>query len=204
MTRLSRFFAVATFAAALIAPAKATPYPMQYDFVGEVVGGPLAWQGHSFHGYFRYDAGTAPSAPGVWSLPDAVYHVVFPSMIIDTTQVTATVSAGGEAITFEAQMNPAELPFPNDYGGTLDMRFETYHDNYFSLWHLPTSVPPGDKSLWLDVPLPNGSEFGVTTDTAFGVSLVPEPATVALFMTGLMGLGLRRRSNAKMPARPSA
>ncbi len=193
MTWLSRLLAVAAVVApaALIAPANATPYMMQYNLTGTVVTGPASWQEKPLSGYFRYNSNTAPTSPGTWFLPTATFHVDFPGGYTLNTAggVRAQVSPTGEAITFEAQLIPSDLPVPNCCGGALDMFFESYVDGTFSASTLPTTVPPGDKSLWI-----TSDSFHLGTDTAFGVT-VPEPATVAFFLAGLMALGwgMRRR-----------
>jgi hypothetical protein len=199
MTWLSRLFAFAAAAAAL-APANATPYPVQYDFWGIVVNGNSPWapQNSKFTGYFRFDAATAPTSPGVWNLPTAVFHVQYAGMTLDTMGATAQSPNNHEAITFEAWVPPSELPFPVTYDAFLDMQFETYQDNYFT--RLPTTVTPNDHSLFFFV---DGNLFA-GTDTAFNPS-VPEPATAAFFLAGLMGLawGMRRRSSPNASRRVS-
>ncbi len=190
MTLLSRLFALAALVA--LVPAHATPYPMQYNFTGMVVQGTAPWApANTFlSGYFRFDAATPPSSAGVWNLPTAVFHVQYADLTIDTVGASAQVSPTGEAIRFDAFVPPTEFPF-SVFGGTLEMQFETFTDNYFSLSKLPTTVPPNDHSLILW----NDGNLFAGTDTDFSPT-VPEPATAAFFLAGLIGLGARRKRRA--------
>ncbi len=195
MNRLSRLLISLAFAALI--PAHATPF--QYDFTGMVVAGSATVPSNTLlSGYFRFDAATAPTSPGVWDLPGAVFHVQYSTLTIDTVGATAHLWPNRDGITFEANVPSGEFPFPNS-GGVLDMQFFTFIDNYFSTSQLPTNIPPNDKSLilWAD------GKLVASTDTNFGVTIhTPEPATKAIVLAVLAGLawGQRRRLRAKAPA----
>jgi hypothetical protein len=190
MTWLSRLLAAAAVAA-IVAPAQAAPYIVQYNFWGMVVNGDEPWapQDSKFTGYFRYDASTAPTSPGEWDLPTGVFHVDFAHLTIDTVGITAESLYNHEAINFDSWVSPSELPVPVTESAFLRVRFETYQDDYFT--KLPTTVTPGDHSLFLYI----DNDLIIGTDTTLNPS-IPEPATAALVLAGLMGLGwgLRRRS----------
>ncbi len=195
---LTRCFAVLVCAAALPVAAHATT--VEYDFTGNIVAGPamaplnLYVQANDhISGYFRFDASTAPTTPGNWTLSNAVFHVQFDTLMLDSVGATAHVSINQDLLTFTANIPPGDFPFPVT-SATLGLGFQTFTNGYFSLSSLPTTLPPNDHTLGLSVTGPWGTD-GASTDTELFITArtIPEPAAIALFAAGLLGLaGLRR------------
>lgn len=195
MRWFSHLFAVAAVAA-LIAPADATPYPVQMNFFGTTQGGAPPWVApwSKLTGYFRFDAGTPATAPGVWNLPTAVFHVQYDGVTIDTVGATAHTWNDGEAITFNLDVPYADIPDP-DAIFTLTMTFEAYHDNAYSAWHLPTTEVAVDHwlMLWRNDEMLVGTEY-------FDIRYVPEPATAAVLLAGLLAIARKRRRDRRAAA----
>ena len=179
---------------------------IQYNFVGHVVAfdnGPLSnvlnpgptTLSNVITGYLQYDTTIAPTLPGVFNLAGAVFHVQYPGITLDATGVTATVSGNRDLITFSASIPPSEFAPVPVTSATISLGFQTFTDNYFSLTALPTIVPPNDQTLGISYV--SGAPHGASTDTDLivtsSLSVVPEPASLALFGTGLGILTLVRR-----------
>lgn len=201
LTRLTTGLAVP-----FLMTAAATATPVEYDFTGNIVAGPgmaplntYVQANNHISGYFRFDTSVLPTGPGDWTLPTAVFHVQFDTLTFDTLGATAHVSFNQDAIVFRANIPASDFPFAVT-SANLALGFETFMDGYFSLSTLPHIVPPNDHTLGLSVSGPWGSD-GASTDTElFITAKVPEPASLALVLVGLLGLGFLGRQQLKKAA----
>lgn len=200
---ICRTLLLATATVLILSPA-AEAVIVEYDFTGNITAGPagpplgsFVQANHPISGYFRFDAGTAPSLPGSWALPTAQFHVLFDTLTFDTVGATAHVGVNQDIITFSASVPQADFPFPIS-SATLSLGFQTFMNGYFSLTTLPVVVPPNDHMLGLAL-VSGGVPDGASTDTALfpTVRLIPEPGTLALLGAGIALIGVMTRRRKK-------